>query len=86
MSIKKNALELDIDLAKFAPGVNNPPRKYGLPAKVAFCANCWVSNQRPNSAVEFQQTENSRKETIHLDDDEVCDACRTADCKDAEID
>lgn len=86
MGIKPSALELEIDKADFASGANNPPRKYGLPADVAFCKQCCVSNQRPNSAVEFRHTENSTKKTIHFDEHGVCDACRNAERKAREID
>jgi N-acetyl sugar amidotransferase len=57
--------------------------KYGLPADVRFCKTCVISNQRPNSAVEYQHTSDSRKQTIHFDDDGVCDACRVAEEKKA---
>ncbi|MDD4287211.1 MAG: N-acetyl sugar amidotransferase [Candidatus Peribacteraceae bacterium] len=50
--------------------------KYGLPTDVRFCKRCVISNQRPNSAVEFRHTAASKKETIHFDDEDVCDACR----------
>lgn len=66
--------------------MENPERKYGLPARIEFCTQCAVSNQRPNSTVEFQHTENSKKKTIHFDDNGVCDACRTAERKTQEID
>ena len=45
-----------------------------------------ISNQRPNSAVEYQHTEDSKKATIAFDDDGVCDACRVAEQKQATID
>ena len=38
--------------------------KYGLPSEVKFCKNCVISNQRPNSAIEFNHTKNSIKKTI----------------------
>ncbi len=50
--------------------------KYGLPEKVIFCKKCVVSNQRPNSAVEYKHTKDSKKSTIHFNDDGICDACR----------
>ena len=28
--------------------------KYGLPKDVIFCKKCTISNQRPNSTVEYQ--------------------------------
>jgi len=60
--------------------------KYGLPHEVRFCSRCVISNQRPNSAVEYAHTSASRKATIHLDDDDVCDACRFAELKRSTID
>ena len=39
---------------------------YGLPRKVIFCKKTLVSNQRPNSAVEFFHTNKSKKETMHI--------------------
>lgn len=67
-----------IDLAAYAPDAENPGILYGLPRQIAFCANCGVSNQRPNSTVEHKHTKESRKETIAFDENGVCDACRVA--------
>lgn len=75
-----------IDLAPFDPGNNDPEAYYGLPRHVAFCARCVISNQRPNSAVEFTHTQQSKKKTIHFDEDGVCDACRLAEQKKRTID
>ena len=55
--------------------------KYGLPPRVRFCRRCVISNQRPNSAVEFAHTRTSTKSTINFDDEGVCDACRLAEQK-----
>lgn len=55
--------------------------KYGLPEDVRFCVRCVMSNQRPNSCVEFSHTADSIKPTIHFDEDGVCDACRVAEAK-----
>ena len=57
------------------------PAYYGLPAQVKFCRRCVMSNQRPASAVEFRHTIDSRKQTLAIDSDGVCDACRVADHK-----
>ena len=84
--MKQNALDLSIDLNKYKAGVVGSECKYGLPATIEFCARCAVSNQRPNSVVEFHHTENSKKKTIHFDDNGVCDACRTAELKFQNID
>ena len=56
--------------------------KYGLPRDVKFCSRCVVSNQRPNSAVEYSHTNQSKKSTILFDEHGVCDACRVAEAKD----
>lgn len=55
--------------------------KFGLPSEVQFCKKCVISNQRPNSSVEYQHTEKSQKKTIHFDDNGVCDACNLAESK-----
>jgi len=77
---------IDIDYAKYAPAANNPDTKYGLPQAVSFCRSCVISNQRPNSAVEFKHTADSKKTTIHFDEGGVCDACRVAEQKQRTID
>ena len=60
--------------------------KYGLPHDVKFCTSCVISNQRPNSAVEYEHTKASKKETIHFDENGVCDACRVSEQKERSID
>ena len=60
--------------------------KYGLPADVQFCKKCVISNQRPSSAVEFRHNKDSKKQTIHFDEEGVCDACRYAERKNHEVD
>lgn len=52
--------------------------KYGLPREVKYCKKCVMSNQRPTSAVEFKHTPESKKTTLHLDEEGVCDACNMA--------
>lgn len=59
----------------------NVPAFYGLPNEIKFCKHCVISNQRPNSSVEFKHTQGSKKETISIDDDGICDACKTAEEK-----
>jgi len=54
---------------------------YGLPQEVKFCKKCVMSNQRPASTVEFKHTKDSKKVTLHFDEEGVCDACRTAEQK-----
>lgn len=55
--------------------------KYGLPEEVIFCEKCVMSNQRPNSAIEFKHNKESKKKTLCIDEDGVCDACRVAEQK-----
>lgn len=70
-----------VDLKLFAENIENPIVKYGLPVEVKFCKSCVISNQRPNSAVEYQHTKDSKKATINFDEEEICDACRVAEQK-----
>lgn len=60
--------------------------KYGLPPEVKFCTRCVISNQRPNSTVEYAHTGESKKATIHFDEEGVCDACRFTEAKRSVID
>lgn len=60
--------------------------KYGLPREVKFCVKCVISNQRPNSAVEYEHTSGSRKSTIRFDEHGICDACKFAIQKNELID
>jgi N-acetyl sugar amidotransferase len=60
--------------------------KYGLPREVRFCRRCVISNQRPNSDIEYKHTRASTKKTIHFAEDGVCDACRMAAQKHQTID
>ena len=59
---------------------------YGLPPQVTFCTRCVISNQRPNSAVEYAHNSGSLKTTIAFDDEGVCDACNFAEKKKSAID
>lgn len=76
----------EIGKAKFAPDAVDLSTKFGLPQKVIFCKRCVISNQRPNSAVEYAHTKESKKKTIHFDAEGICDACRFAEKKNATID
>ena len=75
-----------VDYSKFAPTNTNPETLYGLPQDIQFCSRCVISNQRPNSAVEYQHTKASKKATINLDAEHVCDACKQAERKHQKID
>lgn len=55
--------------------------KYGLPKDVQFCKKCVMSNQRPVSEVEFKHNINTKKRTLALDENGICDACRANEQK-----
>ena len=86
MTIYPDPTNQPFDYAPYAPGVADRTTFYGLPQDIRFCRKCVISNQRPNSAQEFSHTAKSRKQTINFDDEGVCDACRLAEQKGAEID
>jgi len=83
--VPKHSFPTAVDTSRFAPQNSNPEAKYGLPAKVEFCTRCVISNQRPNSAVEYSHKRDSKKQTIHFDEHGVCDACRVAEAKKTSI-
>lgn len=58
---------------------------FGLPFKVRFCTKCVISNQRPRSTVEFQNSVLDKKETIEFDSHGVCEACRFHENKETGI-
>src|SRR6266480_4808023 len=85
MSMLRYPRHRDIDLRPFKKDTADSTR-YGLPLQVRFCRHCVISNQRPNSAVEYEHTKDSRKNTINFDDEGVCDACRLSEQKHGSID
>ena len=58
---------------------------YGLPQKVLFCKNCVISNQRPNSTIEFKSKQKDIKQTIEFKNG-LCSACTYAIEKENNID
>lgn len=76
----------NLDLTEFSPENTQPRALYGLPTDIKFCKKCVISNQRPNSAVEYNHTQKSKKQTIHFDENGVCDACNFTERKRNEID
>ena len=48
----------------------------GLPKNVVFCKKCVISNQRPNSTIEFLQKNTNHKTGINIDDNFICSACK----------
>lgn len=74
-----------IELGSFMHDSPDLEAKYGLPRSVEFCKRCVISNQRPNSAVEYNHKKESQKTTIHFSGEGVCDACKAADRKNKTI-
>ena len=70
-----------INFAEFRTSSDSRAAKYGLPTNVTFCQRCVTSNQKPISAIEFQHTAASVKQAIHLDETDICDACRVTEKK-----
>jgi N-acetyl sugar amidotransferase len=66
--------------------MSNKEAFYGLPSEVKFCKRCVISNQRPNSTVEFKSSINEKKQVINFDNDGICSACRFQDEKELNID
>ena len=75
-----------IDPKQFSLDATVKEAKYGLPLDVKYCKRCVISNQRPNSAVEYEHTKESKKNTIHFDSEGICDACRQTERKNNSID
>ena len=67
-----------IDMKLYKSSSVTGTTRFGLPSNVQYCSSCVISNQRPNSSIEYQHTPESTKATIHFDSDGVCDACKVA--------
>ncbi len=84
--LKPYPARIGIELDRYSQPEGHREAYYGLPEEVKFCRQCVISNQRPNSAVEFSHTIKSKKATINFNADGVCDACLLAEKKNREID
>ena len=54
-------------------------------AKVFFCQNCVMSNQRPGSTIEFKNTVKADKALIGFNKEGICNACEYKLIKDNDI-
>lgn len=56
---------------------------YGLPEKIKFCSKCVMSNQKPNSIVEFRggSLGNDKKRTGIFFSNNICSACNYSEKK-----
>lgn len=84
--MKKHPVPPLVDVTRFNVEGGSLEAKYGLPNEVKFCTKCVISNQRPNSAVEYEHTKASKKQTINFDEHGVCDACKVTAQKKGTID
>jgi N-acetyl sugar amidotransferase len=86
--MKSYARYVEIDYSQYVSDI--PPEKlkakYGLPRQVQFCTECVMTNQRPASCFEFEHTINTRKTSLHIQDDGICDACHVNHDKKRQID
>ena len=81
MSIKKIKYLSKVNMSLFDK--KNKPNQslFGLPQNVNFCKKCVMSNQKPNSTIEFKNNIKEKKITINFDSKGVCDACNFAQQK-----
>jgi len=84
--MKKINYPSKIDLSGFKKDSTSLDAKYGLPKNVVYCKKCVITNQRPNSVVEFLNTIDKKKKTINFDQSGVCDACNFSIKKNQVID
>jgi N-acetyl sugar amidotransferase len=75
-----------VEMSEFSKDNTEPKALYGLPKEIKYCKRCVISNQRPNSAIEYQHKKESIKSTINFDDNDICDACNYAERKAKQID
>ena len=54
-----------------------------LPSEVIYCNRCVISNQRPQSTVEFKNNSALNRKTMHIGENGICDACNFAKEKEA---
>lgn len=59
--------------------------KFGLPEEVKFCKKCVISNQRPNSTIEFKNSQKEKKAVIGFDENCICSACNYNEIKEKNI-
>ena len=52
-----------------------------MPEEVLFCKRCVISNQKPNTIVEYNQGTNKKRDGISFNKDGICSACEYAEEK-----
>ena len=61
----KYPARVSVNYEKFDRNNENLEAKFGLPKEVVFCKKCTISNQRPNSAIEYSHNKNTIKNNQH---------------------
>ena len=61
----------------FEKKYQNKEAFYGLPFDLKYCQKCVISNQRPNSEIEYLHTISTKKKTIKFHEG-ICDACKVS--------
>ena len=59
----------------YHPKSNKLQAYYGLDPNIKFCKLCTYSNQKPNSEKEFKHNIQTKKPSLKLNKDDVCNAC-----------
>ena len=59
--MKKIKYPNKIDFEQFSKDKMDPSVLYGLPKNIQFCRKCIISNQRPNSAIEYDHKSDTKK-------------------------
>ena len=82
----KYPARVSVDYEQYGKDTKNLQAKFGLPSDVRFCKQCTISNQRPNSELEYSHNINTQKKTIKINNDGICDSCLHAENKRDSID
>lgn len=66
---------IDKDIKKEFLSEDPKTALYNLPHKVEYCKVCAISNQRPDTCAEHNNTSDQKKSSIRFDKDGICNAC-----------
>ena len=82
----KYPARVSLDYKQYQTDTKDLEAKFGLQPEVKFCKKCTISNQRPNSAIEYSHNINTIKKTIKFNSDGICDSCHYSKVKLDDID
>ena len=72
-----------LNYEQFSSTHNDPKPAFGLPRDIRFCRGSLISNQCPQSCVEFKNKPGDIKNTLPFDQDGFSDAWRAKELKDS---